>query len=150
MTNESAARKPSQPRARLGTQFDAPPGERRTFSEALKRQIVDESCQPTASVSAVARRYRIATAVLFRWRRAAGVAPAPTGTTFVPVQLAETGDTGRPEAPPAANAGSPVIVERPSPGVEIELVGGRRVRFDRDVDAETMRRVVAALEGMAP
>jgi hypothetical protein len=36
------------------------------------------------------------------------------------------------------------------PGIEIELVGGRRVRFDRDVDPETMKRVIAALEAGAP
>jgi hypothetical protein len=34
--------------------------------------------------------------------------------------------------------------------IEIELIGGRRVRFDRDIDAETMRRVVSALEGGGP
>ena len=32
----------------------------------------------------------------------------------------------------------------------IELVGGRRVRFDRDVDPETMKRMVAALEAGTP
>jgi hypothetical protein len=47
-------------------------------------------------------------------------------------------------------ASSPIIIERPAPGIEIELVGGRRVRFDRDVDPETMKRVVAAFEADAP
>ena len=65
MTNETRA--PAQPaaRPRLGPQFVPPPGERRTFSDDLKRQIVDESCLPNASVTAVARRYRIATSLLF-------------------------------------------------------------------------------------
>ena len=45
---------------------------------------------------------------------------------------------------------TPLIVERPTPGVEIELIGGRKVRFDRDTDPETMKRVVAMLEGVAP
>ena len=43
-----------------------------------------------------------------------------------------------------------IIVERVTPGIEIELIGGRRVRFDRDVDPETMKRVVMALEGDQP
>jgi hypothetical protein len=43
-----------------------------------------------------------------------------------------------------------VIVERSPPGIEVELVGGRRVRFERDVDPETVQRLVALLEGGAP
>jgi len=46
---------------------------------------------------------------------------------------------------PAGRATPTIIVERPVCGIEIELMGGRRVRFDRDIDAETMRRVVSAL-----
>jgi hypothetical protein len=38
----------------------------------------------------------------------------------------------------------------PVPGIEIELIGGRRVRFDREVDRETLKRVVAALKAAAP
>ncbi len=42
---------------------------------------------------------------------------------------------------------APVIVERSAPGIEVELIGGRRVRFERDVDPETVRRLVSLLEG---
>ena len=31
---------------------------------------------------------------------------------------------------------APVIVERSAPGIEVELIGGRRVRFERDLDAD--------------
>jgi hypothetical protein len=34
-----------------------------------------------------------------------------------------------------------------APGIEVELVGGRRVRFDRDTEPETMHRLVTLLEG---
>jgi hypothetical protein len=51
---------------------------------------------------------------------------------------------------PPGPATPTIIVERPVCGIEIELIGGRRVRFDRDIDAETMRRVVSALEGGGP
>ncbi len=45
---------------------------------------------------------------------------------------------------------APVIVERSAPGIEVELIGGRRVRFERDVDPETVRRLVTLLEGEMP
>ena len=45
---------------------------------------------------------------------------------------------------------APMIVERSAPGIEIELVGGRRVRFERDADPETVRRLIALLEGGGP
>ena len=50
---------------------------------------------------------------------------------------------------PASTVPGPVIVERLGPGIEVELIGGRRVRFDRDVDPETVRRLVSLLEGEA-
>jgi len=51
--------------------------------------------------------------------------------------------SGQPAAPS-------IIVERVAVGIEIELIGGRRVRFDRDIDPEIMKRVVSALEGSGP
>ena len=45
---------------------------------------------------------------------------------------------------------TPVIVERQTHGIEVELVGGRRVRFDRNADPETVRAMIAVLEGVAP
>jgi hypothetical protein len=75
----------------------------------------------------------------------------PEGTTFLPVRIA---DEGAPTAKELEANGQPaapsIIVERVTAGIEIELIGGRRVRFDRDVDPETMKRVVSALEGGAP
>src|SRR5438067_9705639 len=37
---------------------------------------------------------------------------------------------------PLGPATPTIIVERPVSGIEIELIGGRLVRFDRDIDAE--------------
>ena len=60
-------------------------------------------------------------------------------------------DHGRsPDGGGACRGIGPVIVERSAPGIEVELVGGRRVRFERDADPETVRRLVALLEGGAP
>ena len=44
-------------------------GHRRKFSEADKRRIVEETVQPGASLSEVARGYGIAARVLFRWKQ---------------------------------------------------------------------------------
>lgn len=127
------------------------PRGRRRFSEDAKKRIVEETRQPGTSVSSVARRYGIAAALLFRWRQALGVGPVPEGATFLPVQIAD--DAG-PVREPREESGQPatpsIIIERAAAGVEIELIGGRRVRFDRDVDPEIMKRVVSALEGGAP
>jgi transposase-like protein len=114
---------------------------RRRFSEEDRRRIVEESKQPGCSVSQTARRYGIAVRVLFRWKEA--LKPEPT---FVPVQVSDVGPST--ETPVVASG--PEIVERTPPAIEIELVGGRRVRFERDADPETVRRLVALLEGGAP
>jgi transposase-like protein len=116
---------------------------RRRFSEEEKRRIVDEASQPGCSVSQTARRYGIAARVLFRWKEA--LKPKPPKPTFAPVEVMDAGPAV--EIPVAESA--PVIVERSAPGIEVELVGGRRVRFERDADPETVRRMVALLEGGA-
>lgn len=119
------------------------PGERRRFSEADKRRIVEETSRPGASVSGVARQYGITPPLLFRWKRELTPESPSRGPTFLPVTLVEGADSvAMPEADP-----TPVIVERSAPGIEVELVGGRRVRFAADVDPETVCRMVHLLEG---
>ena len=126
-------------------------GRRRQFSEEDKRLIVEETCRPGQSLSAVARRYGIDLRLLFRWRRALGVGGSAVPTSLVSVEVTDNPPT-RPQTldEPPGPATPAIIVERPVCGIEIELIGGRRVRFDRDIDAETMRRVVSALEGGGP
>ena len=133
------------------TDLIPPRSGRRQFSEEIKRRVVDETCQPGASVSAVARRYRVTTSLLFRWRAALGVGPLPERAKFLSVQVTDSGRDALARPPQVDQpVPAPIVVERPVPGVEIELVGGRRVRFDRDTDPETMKRVVSMLEGTAP
>jgi transposase-like protein len=57
---------------------------RRTFSEADKRQILEEAVQVGANLSEVARRYGIAARVLFRWKQELTPSAAPA---FVAVQI---------------------------------------------------------------
>jgi transposase len=124
-----------------------PSGGRRRFSEADKRRIVEEADRPGASVSGIARRYGIATRQLFRWKQELTPA-AKTETTFLPVMITDAPEQSA-EAPPSPPGPAPVIVERSAPGIEVELIGGRRVRFDRDTDPETVHRLVTLLEGEA-
>jgi len=116
---------------------------RRTFREADKRRIVEETSQSGLSVAQVARRYGIAPRVLFRWKEAFKPQPEPALPVFAPVQVTNP----VPVVEALTVASTPMIVERSAPGIEVELVGGRRVRFERDADPETVRRLVALLEG---
>ena len=140
MTNETAS-------ASASYILSARSGERRRFSEADKKRIVGEAGRPGATVSGVARRYGIAARVLFRWKQE--LTPLDqTGPVILPVVLKDAPDqTAGAVVPNPAPA--PVIVERSVPGIEVELIGGRRVRFERDTDPETVRRLVALLEGVA-
>jgi transposase len=122
---------------------------RRNFSEADKRRIVEEACAPGASVSGVARKYGIAVAVVFRWRKE--LAPSAE-STILPVVVSDAPDQPNDLFEPGSlqrPASAPLIVERSAPALEVELVGGRRIRFGRDVDPETVHRLVTLLEGGA-
>lgn len=125
------------------------PGQRRSFTEAMKRQIVEETTRPGMSVSSVARRYKLSPSVLFRWRSAMGLGVPREGATFVPVEIRDSEDATLPMPAIQPSAAPAIVLERPAPGIEIELIGGRRVRFDRDIDPETVGRLVRALEGGA-
>ncbi len=122
-------------------------GRRRNFSEADKQRIVEETCREGASVSGVARRYGIGARLLFSWKQEQASA-VKTETTFLPVSITDAPDQSA-EIPQSMPGPAPMIVERSAPGVEVELIGGRRVRFERDVDPETVRRLVTLLEGEA-
>ena len=89
MTNGSIASGPSV----------APPrdGRRRTFSNADKRQIVDEALQPGASLSEIARHYGIAARVLFRWKQELAPQASPL---FVAVQITDANASSNEERMP--------------------------------------------------
>ena len=138
---------PSAPSSYIPSARSGGSGRRRNFSAADKRRIVEETCREGASVSGVARRYGIGTRLLFSWKKELTPETSP-GPTFLPVTLVD--GTDQPAGPASVAAPAPVIVERPAPGIEVELIGGRRVRFERDVDPETVHHLVTLLEGAAP
>jgi hypothetical protein len=59
-------------------------GHRRRFSEADRRQILEEAAHPDASLAKIARRYGIARRVLCRWKQELAAAPV-----FVAVQIVD-------------------------------------------------------------
>ena len=147
MSKHMRKENPSAPSSYIPSARSGGPGKRRNFREADKRRIVEETCREGASVSGVARRYGIGTRLLFSWKQELAPA-AKTETTFLPVTITDAPEQSA-ETPPSLPGPAPVIVERSAPGIEVELIGGRRVRFERDVDPETVRRLVSLLEGGA-
>jgi len=126
------------------------PDGRRNFRMADKKRIVAEALAPGASISAVARRYGIDKPLLYRWKREL-VSPAPD-PVFLPVTLSDSLNSANtlspaPLIPMPQPVAAPVIVERAAQEIEVELVGGRRVRFARDTDPGTVRAMVEMLEG---
>src|SRR6516162_52093 len=113
---------------------------RRRWSWTDKRQIVEETLMPGASISAVARRYGLHPSQLFAWRKAAreeGLAAA-TGSgsvdyRFMPVVV--PGGSALPQSGSLACG-----------RMEIVLVSGCRIVVDAGVDAAALDRVVNVLE----
>jgi transposase len=114
---------------------------RRRWSLQDKLQIVDETMQPGVTVSAVARRHGLAPSVVFTWRRLAREARLgnDAGPIFMPVEITPAPVQAAPAASPSRRTGL----------IEIVLRHGRRIRVDRDVDAEALRRVLQVMESLA-
>lgn len=123
------------------------PEGRRNFSLADKKRILAEAARPGASISAIARRHGITARLLFGWKK--DLAP-PEPPVLLPVTI----DDGVlpagliPALPSPSPVAAPIIVERASHEIEVELNGGRRVRFARDTDPATVCAMIAALEGV--
>lgn len=114
-------------------------GTRRTYSPEEKRRIVEETLQPGASVSVVARRHDVNANLVFNWRkRYQRTLPAPT---MLPVEIAPARvPAPRKSAAPARRA-SAVRKGR----IEIQLAGGHRLQIVGAVDAAVLRQVIDAL-----
>jgi transposase len=105
-------------------------GARQRWTPDRKRALVLETFEPGAKVNAVARRNGVATSLLFAWRKQlrdelgfASPTPAEPQSRFLPLAITE--------AAPAM--------------LELELVGGARLRVTGGVDADLVAAVVKAL-----
>lgn len=115
---------------------------RRKHDEAFKRELVERSLQPGASVAGIAQGSGINANLLFNWRRlylrrggstVATTSPAPT---LLPVRVEEHATTARkPAAAPSRT---------PSGVIEIDI-GSARVRVRGIVDEAAVRWVLQAL-----
>jgi transposase len=111
-------------------------GLRRRHSAEFKREVVEKTLQPNASVAAIALEHRLNTNLLFKWRRdhlrqRARLAPVPP--TMLPVMV-ETSAVGADTSRQRVTASV----------IEIELPAGR-IRLRGAVDVESLRAVVALL-----
>ncbi len=113
---------------------------RRRWSLQDKLQIVEETLQPGVKVSEVARRHGLAPSVVFTWRRLAREGRlGDAGVAFMPVEIAPVPVQAIPAVSPSRRTGL----------IEIVLGHGRRIRVDREVDAEALRRVLQVVESLA-
>ena len=141
----------SGPRAEILTG----PERRRRWSVDQKLAIVAELARPGSSGAVVAQRYGISTGLLYTWRRQAHGLRARSRSLvpgFMPMVIApEVDAVAAPDE--VSEVFAPVVVSGRSEGaemsaggvMEIELSGGHRLRVDRHVDAEALRRVLAVL-----
>ena len=117
---------------------------RRRWSREEKERLVAASFEPGVTASEVARAAGIHVSQLFRWRKQlCDRVERPQAPQLLPVEIV-------PQAPTTAIAteeptAAPARRRRKSGIIEIELGGGRRVRVDRDVDTEVLRRVLDLL-----
>jgi len=118
---------------------------RRQHDRAFKEELVRESLQPGASVSAIALRSGINTNMLFKWRREhlQAIGANATPAVLLPVEVAPQTEVTAVPAPIAA----PVQASKPSPrnGV-IELqIAGVQLRVRGQVDEASLCNVLRAL-----
>lgn len=109
---------------------------RRTWPDALERQIVDETLEPGASVSIVARRHDVNANQLFQWRRE--LLPKEPNEVengqMVPVEI----------VPAPERRGRRRRVE-PGGFIEIEFGNGAKVCVRGEVAPRTLRQVIELL-----
>ncbi len=112
---------------------------RRFRSKLERRQIVEETLRPGASVSLVARAHDVNTNQVFKWLKQyrQGRLEVESQTTLLPVKLADAVQKPRP-------ASRRETKPRRSGIIDIDL-GNARVRIEGAADPDCVR---AALEGL--
>ena len=122
----------------MGSEGKREPVKRRRYSATYKRQVVEETFEPDASVSVVARRHDVNANQLFRWRKEYRDGLLETGGELVPIRMTAPAPSG-----PSA---LPKTVDRTSEGgVDILLRGGHRVVVRGDADVAVLRTVLEVL-----
>ena len=118
---------------------------RRQHERAFKEELVRQSLEPGASVSAIALRHGVNANMLFRWRRLHLQADArrATPTVLVPVEVAPPTEVVA--MPPPMLATTPAAKSTPRSGV-IELeIAGVQLRVRGVVDEASLCSVLRVL-----
>ena len=105
---------------------------RRYRSKPERRQIVEETLQPGASVAVIARQHGVNANQVFHWRklyREGRLEVGPAAAQLVPVRISEVVSGG--QAPTKFYAGV-IVVE----------VGRARIRIEGAVDADNLRLIL--------
>jgi transposase len=111
------------------------PSKRRYRSKQERRQVVEETLQPGASVAVIARQHGVNANQVFHWRklyREGRLDVAPPTAQLLPVQITEV---MRSDPPPAKLYSGVIVVE----------VGRARIRIEGSVDAESLRLILERL-----
>jgi len=122
-------------------------GKRRRFTKEYRRQVVQETLAPGASVAGVALKHRLNANLVFTWRRKLLPALAPTrakSVKLLPVTITDSNATVPVPAGESIGSNKAVRRYRPRGAIEIEL-NGARIVLKGTVDAEALRVVLAAL-----
>jgi transposase len=120
---------------------------RRRWSRAEKERLIAACFEPGVTASQVARSAGIHASQLFRWRKELCSRSSADEQKLIPVEIVPS------LAAPSQGSSSP-----PAPSglqrrggrkgiIEIELGDSRRIRVDKDVDAQALRLVLDALSG---
>ena len=132
----------------MKSEQDSEKTSRRHHDRAFKQELVRQSLEPGASVSAIALRSGINANMLFKWRRehvrAAGGA---TAAVLLPVEIAPAAEvmtipaSGGPTAPPPRSAPRNGVIELEFAGAQLRLRG--------TVDEDSLCSVLRALRQSA-
>ena len=118
-------------------------GRRRSWTDEEKAQIVAESYGGAETVSAVARRYGLASTQLFTWRREARAPLPEAGLMFAPVTLIDP--PPEPAEAPKASAVRRKAKRNKAGGIELEI-DGVAIRVERGAEARTVAAIIRALK----
>lgn len=125
-------------------------GRRRTHAAAFKRQLIELSLAPRASVARIALDHRLNANLLFKWRRehlrALAQSLARSATAMLPVTVIESQDTAQKSLAQTLSVMERNLHAQPahSGSIEIDLPLGR-VRLRGGIDREALRIVVELL-----
>ena len=113
---------------------------RRRWSDEEKLGIVMSVGVDGATVTQVAQRHEVTRQQIYAWRhelKKKGLWSPDSGALFLPFDIPPAHEVPAiPEAPPSAT---------PSP-IELRLPGGRCLRFDSNMEAAALTRLIRAVE----